>query len=84
MMELQERGFFFFNCLLGFDKSCKSLSAKQENYTNVKSFDGNVDNVKWQRNDVSNQADHKWRMPEREQLCVFSLHSLGPYYYNQT
>lgn len=45
-----------------------------------RSFAGNVDNVKWQRNNMSNQAEHKWHMPGREQLCMFSLHKLGPYF----
>lgn len=41
-------------------------------------FAGNVDNVKWQRNNMSNQAELKWHTPGREQLCMFSLHRLGP------
>lgn len=84
MIELQERGFFFFNCLLGLIKAANSYLQNKKTTQMWESFAGNAGNVKRQRNNMSNPVEHKWHMPEREQLSVFSLHRLGPYYYNQT
>lgn len=76
--------FFVVDVYWAWIKAANSYLQSKKTIQIWRSFAGNVDDVKWQRNNVSNQAEHKRRMPERDQLCIFSLHRLGPYYYNQT